>query len=71
MWLYLILINLTRGTIMQHIKEVSITIDYQLYNKLLQTFELNNQDDVDACIGSFIEERIDEQLTLDAMREVA
>ncbi len=56
---------------MQHIKELSITIDYQLYNKLLQTFELNNQDDVDACIGSFIEERIDEQLTLDAMREVA
>lgn len=56
---------------MQHIKQLSITIDYQLYNKLLQTFELNNQDDVDACIGSFIEERIDEQLTLDAMREVA
>lgn len=56
---------------MQHIKQLSITIDYQLYNKLLQTFELNNQDDVDACISSFIEERIDEQLTLDAMREVA
>ena len=54
-----------------NIKELTVTIEYQLYNKLLQTFNLSNQDELDACIGSFIEERIDEQLTLDAMREVA
>lgn len=52
-------------------KTIQATIGYQLYNKLLQTFELNNQDELDACIGSFIEDRIEEQLTLEAMREAS
>jgi hypothetical protein len=54
-----------------NIKELTVTIEYQLYNKLLQTFNLSNQDELDACIGSFIEERIEEQLTLDAMRKAS
>ena len=42
-------------------KGLSVTIPTNLYNLLLNTFEISNQDDLDQCIQSFIEDRIDEE----------
>lgn len=42
-------------------KGLCVTIPVNLYNLLLNTFEISNQDDLDQCIQSFIEDRIDEE----------
>lgn len=42
-------------------KELTVTIPDNLYTLLINTFELSNQDDLDQCIQSFIEDRIDEE----------
>jgi len=50
------------------IKTIQVTIDYQMYNQLLNKFEINNQDELDACIGAFIQDKLDNsslQETLD------
>ena len=50
------------------IKTINVTIDYQMYNQLLDKFEINNQDELDACIGTFIQDKLDNsslQETLD------
>ena len=41
------------------IKTIQVTIDYQMYNQLLNKFEINNQDELDACIGAFIQDKLD------------
>ena len=50
------------------IKTINVNIDYQMYNQLLNKFEINNQDELDACIGAFIQDKLDNsslQETLD------
>jgi hypothetical protein len=50
------------------IKTINVNIDYQMYNQLLDKFEINNQDELDACIGAFIQDKLDNsslQETLD------
>jgi hypothetical protein len=42
-------------------KGLSVTIPTNLYNLLLNTFEISNQDDLDQCIQSFIEDKIDKE----------
>ena len=46
------------------IKTINVTIDYQMYNQLLDKFEINNQDELDACISSFIQDKLLEILIL-------
>ena len=46
------------------IKTIQVTIDYQMYNQLLNKFEINNQDELDACIGTFIQDKLLEILIL-------
>lgn len=41
-----------------NIKTIQVTLDSQIYTDLIQKFELNNQDELDACIGSFIEDKL-------------
>ena len=46
------------------IKTINVNIDYQMYNQLLDKFEINNQDELDACISSFIQDKLLEILIL-------
>jgi hypothetical protein len=46
------------------IKTINVTIDYQMYNQLLDKFEINNQDELDACIGTFIQDKLLEIIIL-------
>ena len=46
------------------IKTIQVTIDYQMYNQLLNKFEINNQDELDACIGAFIQDKLLEIIIL-------
>jgi len=46
------------------IKTINVTIDYQMYNQLLDKFEINNQDELDACISSFIQDKLLEIIIL-------
>lgn len=46
------------------IKTINVTIDSQMYNQLLDKFEINNQDELDACIGTFIQDKLLEILIL-------
>ena len=46
------------------IKTINVNIDYQMYNQLLDKFEINNQDELDACISSFIQDKLLEIIIL-------
>jgi hypothetical protein len=46
------------------IKTINVTIDSQMYNQLLDKFEINNQDELDACISSFIQDKLLEIIIL-------
>ena len=46
------------------IKTINVTIDSQMYNQLLDKFEINNQDELDTCIGTFIQDKLLEILIL-------
>ena len=46
------------------IKTINVNIDYQMYNQLLDKFEINNQDELDACIGTFIQDKLLEIIIL-------
>jgi hypothetical protein len=50
---------MTEITLVPNTKELTVTIPAGLYTLLINTFELSNQDDLDQCIQSFIEDRID------------
>jgi hypothetical protein len=50
---------MTEITLIPNTKELTVTIPSSLYTLLINTFELSNQDDLDQCIQSFIEDRID------------
>ena len=39
--------------------QLSVTLPSSLYTLLISTFEISNQDDLDQCIQSFIEDRLD------------
>ena len=52
---------MTEITLVPNTKELTVTIPSGLYTLLINTFELSNQDDLDQCIQSFIEDRIDEE----------
>ena len=52
---------MTEITLVPNTKELTVTIPADLYTLLINTFELSNQDDLDQCITSFIEDRIDEE----------
>ena len=49
--------------------EMTVTVPYTLFNDLVMKFELNCQDDLDACITSFIEAELDKQTELDTMAQ--
>ena len=46
------------------IKTINVTIDSQMYTQLINKFEINNQDDLDACISSFIQDKLLEIIIL-------
>ena len=51
-----------------NIKTINVTIESQMYTQLINKFEINNQDELDACIGAFIQDKLDNsslQETLD------
>jgi len=52
-----------------NIKTISVTIDYQMYNQLLSKFEINNQDELDACIGAFIQSKLDNSSLQESLNE--
>jgi len=42
-----------------NIKTINVTIESQMYTQLINKFEINNQDELDACIGAFIQDKLD------------
>jgi len=52
-----------------HTIEITVTIPYTTFNALVGIFDLNNQDDLDQCITSFIEAELDNQLEINTMDE--
>jgi len=50
-------------------KVITATIDAETYTKLIQTFEINNQDDMDSCIDTFIQNRLKESSLTDTLNE--
>jgi len=52
---------MTEITLVPNTKELTVTIPTGLYTLLISTFELSNQDDLDQCIQSFIEDRVDKE----------
>ena len=47
-----------------NIKTINVTIESQMYTQLINKFEINNQDELDACIGTFIQDKLLEILIL-------
>ena len=45
-------------------KELTVTIPYDVFNDVVIAFDLNNQDEMDACITSFIEEKLAIQMPI-------
>ena len=52
-----------------NIKQLTATIPYTTYNSMVMTFDLMNQDDVDALIQNLIEQALDKQLEKNQIEE--